>query len=87
MREPQIGRAESRAAGARPAGQALSAERPGDCDRDGPGRLTGRAGLPSEVGVQARYKRLAVTHATTISQLPTLSIGFIDKGRHGGRIR
>ena len=78
MREPQIGRAESRAAGARPAGKALSAERPGDCDRDGPGRLTGRAGLPSEVGVQARYKRLAVTHATTISQLPTLSIKPID---------
>src|SRR5580704_10628856 len=45
----------------------------------GSGWLTGGAGLPAEVGVQARYKRLAVTHATTVSQIPTKSIGFIGK--------
>ena len=44
-----------------------------------PEGLTGRASLPPEVGVQVRYERLAVTHAITLSQLPTLSIGFIDK--------
>ena len=73
MREPQIERAGQGEAGAEPAGAALNGEQPGG--------LTGRAGLPSEIGVQARYERLAVTHATTLSQLPTLSIGFIGK-RH-----
>jgi hypothetical protein len=49
----------------------------------GSGRLTGGAGLPAEVGVQARYKRLAVTHATTVGEIPIKSIGFIDKVRTG----
>jgi hypothetical protein len=71
MREPQIERAGRGEAGAEPAVSALNDEQPGG--------LTGRAGLPPEIGVQARYERLAVTHATTIGQLPTLSIGFIDK--------
>src|SRR2546430_16246938 len=61
----------TRGAGAEPAVAALNGEQPGG--------LTGRAGLPPEIGVQARYERLAVTHAITLSQLPTLSIGFIDK--------
>jgi hypothetical protein len=43
-----------------------------------PEGLTGRAGLPPEIDVQARYERLAVTHAITLAALPTLSIGFID---------
>jgi hypothetical protein len=71
MREPQIERAGRGEAGAVPAVSALNGEQP-----EG---LTGRAVLPPEVGVQARYERLAVTHAITIGQLPTLSIGFIDK--------
>ena len=70
MREPQIERAGRGEAGAEPAVSALNDEQPGG--------LTGRAGLPPEIGVQARYERLAVTHATTLGQLPTLSIGFID---------
>ena len=61
----------TREAGAEPAVSALNGEQP-----EG---LTGRASLPPEVGVQARYERLAVTHAITLSQLPTLSIDFIDK--------
>jgi len=69
--ETSIGRAGRGEAGARPAVTALDGEQPGG--------LTGRAGLPPKVGVKARYERLAVTHSTTISQLPTLSIGFIDK--------
>ena len=73
MREPQIERAGRGEAGAEPAVSALNDEQPGG--------LTGRAGLPPEIGVQARYERLAVTHATTLGQLPTLSIGFIDKDR------
>lgn len=72
MREPQIERAGRGEAGAEPAVSALNDEQPGG--------LTGRAGLPPEIGVQARYERLAVTHATTLGQLPTLSIGFIDNG-------
>jgi hypothetical protein len=70
MREPRIERAGRGEAGAEPAVSALNDEQPGG--------LTGRAGLPPEIGVQARYERLAVTHATTLGQLPTLSIGFID---------
>jgi hypothetical protein len=73
MREPQIERAGRGEAGAEPAVAALNGEQPGG--------LTGRAGLPPEIGVQARYERLAVTHAITLSQLPTLSIGFIGKKR------
>src|SRR6266550_3427450 len=73
MRGPQIERAGRGEAGAEPAVAALNGEQPGG--------LTGRAGLPPEIGVQARYERLAVTHAITLSQLPTLSIGFIDKVR------
>ena len=45
------------------------------------GGLTGRAGLPPEIGVRVRYERLAVTHAIGLGRLPTLSIGFIDKNR------
>ena len=45
----------------------------------GAGRPTGSAGLPAEVGVQARYERLRVTHATNVAQLSIKSIGFIDK--------
>ena len=71
MRGPQIERAGRGEAGAEPAVAALNGEQPGG--------LTGRAGLPPEIGVQARYERLAVTHATTLGQFPTLSIGFIDK--------
>jgi hypothetical protein len=37
--------------------------------------------LRGEVGVQARYERLAVTHAITVNQIPIKSIGFIDKVR------
>src|SRR6266702_2910260 len=70
MREPQIERAGRGEAGAEPAVSALNDEQPRG--------LTGRAGLPAEIGVQARYERLAVTHATTLGQLPTLSIDFID---------
>ncbi len=70
MRGPQIERAGRGEAGTEPAVAALNGEQPGG--------LTGRAGLPPEIGVQARYERLAVTHATTLGQLPTLSIGFID---------
>jgi hypothetical protein len=55
MREPQIEQAERGEAGAEPAVSALNDEQAGG--------LTGSAGLPSEVGVQARYERLAVTHA------------------------
>jgi hypothetical protein len=61
-------------------GKALGAERSADCGRKRARQANSRAGLPSEAGVQARYKRLAVTHATTINLLSTLSIGFIDKG-------
>jgi hypothetical protein len=71
MREPQIEQAGRGEAGAEPAVSALNDEQAGG--------LTGRAGLAPEVGVEARYKRLAVTHVTTLGQLPTLSIGFIDK--------
>jgi hypothetical protein len=53
----------------------------------GSGWLTGGAGLPAEVGVQARYKRLAVTHATTVSQIPIKSIGFIDKAVYRPKLR
>ena len=72
MREPQIEQAGRGEAGAEPAVSALNDEQAGG--------LTGRAGLPPEIGVQARYERLAMTHAITLGQLPTLSIGFIDKG-------
>src|ERR1700684_2051389 len=40
---------------------------------------TDRAGLPAEVGVQARYKRLRVPHATKVNELSIKSMGFIDK--------
>src|SRR6185437_16238284 len=73
LREPQIEQAGRGEAGAGPAVSALNDEQAGG--------LTGRAGLPPEIGVQARYERLAMTHAITIRQLPTLSIGFIDKVR------
>jgi hypothetical protein len=53
----------------------------------GSGWLTGGAGLPAEVGVQVRYKRLAVTHATTVSQIPIKSIGFIDKAVYRPKLR
>jgi hypothetical protein len=53
----------------------------------GSGRRTGRAGLQPEVGVQARYKRLAVTHATTVSQIPIKSMGFIDKVVYQPKLR
>jgi hypothetical protein len=53
----------------------------------GSGRRTGRAGLQPEVGVQARYKRLAVTHATTVSQIPIKSIDFIDKVVYQPKLR
>ena len=86
MREPQIERAGRGEAGAEPAttalnGEALNGEALNGEALNGeqPEGLTGRAGLPPEVGVQARYERLAVTHTATLSQLPTLSIGFIDK--------
>ena len=46
-------------------GKALGAERSADCGRKRARQANSRAGLPSEAGVQARYKRLAVTHATT----------------------
>jgi hypothetical protein len=73
MREPQIEQAGRGEAGAEPAVSALNDEQAGG--------LTGRADLPPEIGVQARYERLAMTHAITLGQLPTLSIGFIDKDR------
>jgi hypothetical protein len=96
--ETSIGRAGRGEAGAGPAVTALNGEQPGGLTgRAGlppsvgvTGRaglppkvgVTGRAGLPPNVGVEARYERLAVTHSTTIGQLPTLSIGFIDKVQH-----
>ena len=51
----------------------------------GSGWRTGGTGLPAEVRVQARCKRLAVTHAITVNQIPIKSIGFIDKVRATGR--
>ena len=42
-------------------------------------------GHSGEIGVQVRYKRLAVTHAITVNQIPIKSIGFIDKVRVTGR--
>jgi hypothetical protein len=72
--ETSIERAGRGEPGPGPAVTALNGEQPGG--------LTGRAGLPPTAGGEARYERLAVTHSTTISQLPTLSIGFIDKLQH-----